>query len=141
MDSRVQIVAILGALVLLFVVLELVRRRRLLERYALLWLAAGVALLGLAIWRDGLDVVAEALGIATPTNAMFFVALGAIVLLLLHFSVAVSRLTDQSKVLAQRLAILEERTRAPEAGAADPVTDREELPAGSDPLSTAGPRG
>ena len=111
MDSRVQIVAILGALALLLVVLELVRRRRLLERYALLWLAAGVGLLGLAAWRDGLDVVAEALGIATPTNAMFFVALGAIVLLLLHFSVAVSRLTDQSKVLAQRLAILEEQVR------------------------------
>jgi hypothetical protein len=42
---------------------------------------------------------------------MFFVALGAIVLLLLHFSVAVSRLTDQTKVLAQRLAILEEQVR------------------------------
>jgi hypothetical protein len=111
MDTRIQIVAVLGALGLLLFVLELVRRRRLLERYALLWLGAAIVLLGLSAWRDGLDVVAEALGIAAPTNAMFFVALGAIVLLLLHFSVAVSRLTDQTKVLAQRLAILEEQVR------------------------------
>jgi hypothetical protein len=134
MDSRVQVVAVLGALALLFVVLELVRRRRLIERYALLWLGAAVVLLGLAVWRDGLDVVADALGIAAPTNAMFFVALGAIVLLLLHFSVAVSRLTDQSKVLAQRLAILEEQARdarvqTADAGDADRRTARE--PAGT----------
>jgi hypothetical protein len=134
MDSRVQIVAVLGALALLFVVLELVRRRRLIERYALLWLGAAVVLLGLAAWRDGLDVVAEALGIAAPTNAMFFVALGAIVLLLLHFSVAVSRLTDQSKVLAQRLAILEEQVRGSAADGDAPVADAEHVsrePAGT----------
>src|SRR5687768_16586367 len=105
MDDRIQIVAILGALALLFVVLELVRRRRLLERYALLWLASCMALLGLAAWRDGLDVVADALGIAAPTNALFFAGFGAILVLLLHFSVAVSRLTDQTKVFAQRLAL------------------------------------
>ena len=63
MDVRIQIVAIAGAGLLLFIVLELVRRRRLLERYALLWLAAGVVLLFLSAWRDGLNVVADALGI------------------------------------------------------------------------------
>ncbi|MEA2272038.1 MAG: hypothetical protein QOI98_746, partial [Solirubrobacteraceae bacterium] len=48
-------------------------------------------------------------GIAYPPNALFFVAFAFVLLLLLHFSVAVSRLTDQTKVLAQRLALLEER--------------------------------
>jgi hypothetical protein len=132
MESRIQIVAVLGAAALLLVVLELVRRRKLLERYALLWLAAGVVLLAMSAWRDGLDVVSEALGIAVPTNALFFTAVGAILLLLLHFSVAVSRLTDQSKVLAQRLALLEEQVRddrqrrgLPEPTAdVEPVRDR-----------------
>jgi hypothetical protein len=109
MDVRVQIVGIIGAVALLLTILELVRRRRLLERYALLWLLAGVVLLGLAIWRDGLEQLATLVGIASPPNALFFVAFGFVLLLLLHFSVAVSRLTDQSKVLAQRLALLEER--------------------------------
>jgi hypothetical protein len=108
-EIRIQIVAIVGAGALLLAILELVRRRRLLERYALLWLFSGVVLLGLALWRGALEQLALLVGIAYPPNALFFVAFGFVLLLLLHFSVAVSRLTDQSKVLAQRLALLEER--------------------------------
>lgn len=109
MDARIQVVAILGAAALLLVVLELVRRRRLLERYALLWLLSSVVLLGLAIWRGVLEEIAEAIGVAYPPNALFLIAFLFILLLLLHFSVVVSRLADQTKVLAQRLAQLEAR--------------------------------
>ena len=124
MDTRLQIVAIVGALALLVVVLELVRRRRLLERYALLWLLSASVILGLAIWSGALERIAEALGIVSAPNALFFVALGFILVLLLHFSVAISRLTDQSKILAQRLAILEERLRQTQAGVeAEPAGD------------------
>lgn len=111
METRVQIVAIVGALVLLVVVLEMVRRRRLLERYALLWLFSALVLLGLAVWRGALEQVAHAVGIYSPPNALFFIAMGFILVLLLHFSAAVSRLADQSKVLAQRQAIIEEQLR------------------------------
>jgi hypothetical protein len=109
MEDRIQIVSIVAALFLLFVILELVRRRRLLERYALVWLGSGLVILGLAIWRGALTDLAETLGIAYPPNALFVIAFGFVLLLLLHFSLAVSRLADQSKVLAQRLAMLEER--------------------------------
>jgi hypothetical protein len=125
MDNRIQIVAILAGAALLLGVLELVRRRRLLERYALGWLAAATLLLGLAIWRGALGGLADLVGISYPPNALFFVAFGAILLLLLHFSVAVSRLQDQSKVLAQRLALLEERIRGVE-GAGEPADEPEE---------------
>lgn len=114
MQARTQIVAIIGAAVLLLVVLELVRRRRLLERYALLWLLSAVVLLGLASWRNGLEKVARTIGIVYPPNALFLIGIGFILLLLLHFSSAVSRLSDQTKVLAQRLALLEERVRRSE---------------------------
>jgi hypothetical protein len=111
MDSRVQIVAIVGAVCLLLMVLELVRRRALMERYALLWLLSAVVILGLAVWQDALNVIARQMGIVSAPNALFFVAVAFILLLLLHFSAAMSRLSDQSKVLAQRQAILEERLR------------------------------
>jgi hypothetical protein len=111
METRVQIVAIVGALALLGVVLEMVRRRRLLERYALLWLLSAVVILGLAVWRGALEQVAHAVGIYSPPNALFFVAMAFILVLLLHFSAAVSRLADQSKVLAQRQAIVEQQLR------------------------------
>jgi len=109
--DRLQLVAIFAAAGLLFVVLEMVRRRRLLERYALLWLGAAAVVLGLACWSNALERLAKALGIIEAPNALFFVALGFIVVLLLHFSAAVSRLSDQSKVLAQRLAIMEQHVR------------------------------
>jgi hypothetical protein len=124
-DVRIQIVAIVGAALLLLTILELVRRRRLLERYALLWLFSGVVLLGLAVWRGALEQLALLVGIAYPPNALFFVAFAFVLLLLLHFSVAVSRLTDQSKVLAQRLALLEERVGPARAGRTAPAGDGE----------------
>lgn len=111
MDSRIQILSILGAAALLVVVLELVRRRALLERYALLWLLSALGLLVLAVWRDGLIYLADLAGIVSAPNALFLLAFGAILVLLLHFSVAVSRLADRSKLLTQRVALMDERMR------------------------------
>jgi hypothetical protein len=125
MDSRLQVVAILGAVALLLIVLEMVRRRRLMERYALLWLFSAVVILGLAVWQEALNVLARSMGILSAPNALFFVAMAFILLLLLHFSAAMSRLNDQSKVLAQRQAILEERLREVESARARAAGDDE----------------
>jgi hypothetical protein len=114
MQTRMQIVAILCAAALLLIVLEMVRRRRLMERYALLWMLSAVVILGLAIWQEALNVIARQMGIISAPNALFFVAVAFILLLLLHFSAAMSRLSDQTKVLAQRQALLEERLQQAE---------------------------
>ena len=111
LDSRVQIVAVLITVLLFGLVLELVRRRRLVERYALLWMLAAVALLVLAIWRDLLEIGSDFLGIAVPANALFLVAFAVVFVLLLHFSVATSRLGDETKILAQEVARLDEELR------------------------------
>jgi hypothetical protein len=109
MQPRMQALAILAAVVLLVIVLEMVRRRRLMERYALLWMFSALVILALAVWQGALNRLAELMGIYSAPNALFFVAVGFVLLLLLHFSAAMSRLSDQSKVLAQRQAILEQR--------------------------------
>ena len=109
MEVHLQVVAILGSTALLLVVLELVRRRRLLERYALVWLGVAVLLILLSAWNGLLTGAASLIGISYPPSALFAIAFGFVILLLLHFSIAVSRLHDQSKVLAQQLALLEER--------------------------------
>ena len=124
MDNRLQVVAILGAFALLLIVLEMVRRRRLMERYALLWLFSALVLLALAIWRDFLETIANTIGIVYPPNALFVIAFGFVLVLLLHFSIAVSRLADQSKVLAQRVALLEERQHRGEAEGAAGETEK-----------------
>jgi hypothetical protein len=130
MELRIQIVAVVATGALLLVVLELVRRRRLLERSALVWLFSALALLALGAWGGLLETVAKAIGIFYPPSALFVIAFGFILLLLLHFSVAVSRLTDQTKVLAQRLALLDERQRSLEesTGLAEERDDHEPAP-------------
>ncbi len=132
MQARIQLVAILGSAALLLTVLEMVRRRRLLERYALLWVLSAVVLLALAIWSDALAKISHAIGVIYPPNALFFIAIGFILLLLLHFSSSVSRLGHQSEMLAQRQALLDERLRRQEG-----LSDESEPPDLSSVLAPA----
>lgn len=120
LDGTLQIVTITGSAVLLLIVFELVRQRRLMERYSLLWLFAAGVLLVLAIFGELLTSLSNAVGIQTPSNALFFVMLGFVILMLLHFSASISKLNDEVKVLAQRHASNEERLRRLE-GAGEPA--------------------
>jgi hypothetical protein len=107
---RVSIVGAIASVLLILVVLELVRGRRLKERYALLWLATGVVLLVLSVWRDGLNTIAGWVGVSTyPPAVLFAVATLFILLVLLHYSTVISKLTDENVDLAQRIALVEER--------------------------------
>ena len=127
LETRVQIVAIAGSALLFFFVLELVRRRRLGEPYAILWLLAAAVLLVLSIFDGLLDELAELVGIATPANALFVVGFGFILVLLLSFSSVVSRLSRENKLLAQELARLSrEREGAKTQGT--PEDERQESP-------------
>ena len=121
---RVSIVGVAASLLLILVVLELVRGRRLKERYALLWLATGIVLLVLSAWRDGLNTVAGWLGVTGyPPAVLFAVATLFVLLVLLHYSTVISKLTDENVELAQRIALLEERV-----GRADPASARPRPP-------------
>ena len=92
---KVSIAASIASIVLILVVLELIRSRRLRERYALLWLLTGIAR-----W----------VGVETyPPAILFAVASFFILAVLLHYSTVISGLSDQNSILAQRLALLESR--------------------------------
>jgi hypothetical protein len=108
----VSVVAAIASVGLLLVVFELIRSRRLRERYALLWLATGVVLLVLSAWRSGLNTIAGWVGVTGyPPAVLFAVATLFILLVLLDYSTVISKLADQNTVLAQRLALLEQRLR------------------------------
>ena len=109
METRIQLVAVAATGGMFFLVFELVRRRRLMERYALLWLFSTAVLLGLAVWKNLLQRVASTVGIYYAPSALFVIAFGFVLAMLLHFSLVISRLADQNKVLAQRLGLLQER--------------------------------
>lgn len=108
----VTIAGVVASLVLVAVILELIRSRRLRERYALLWLLTGLVLLALSAWRGGLNTIAGWAGVTGyPPAVLFAVGLLFIILVLLHYSTVISKLADQNTVLAQRIALLEARLR------------------------------
>jgi hypothetical protein len=125
--TRIQIVAVAVTGGLFFLVFELVRRKRLMERYALLWLFSTFVLLGLAVWKGLLERVASTVGIYYAPSALFAVAFAFVLAMLLHFSLVISRLADQNKVLAQKLGMLQERISGLEAevAATRGVSDRD----------------
>jgi len=105
---KVSLAATAASLVLVLVVFELIRSRRLRERYALLWLVTGIVLVVLSAWRGGLNTIAGWLGVrGYPPAVLFAVGLLFVILVLLHYSTVISRLSDQNVILAQRLALLE----------------------------------
>jgi cell division protein FtsW (lipid II flippase) len=107
---KVSIAASVASVVLLLVVFELIRSRRLRERYALLWLLTGTVLLVLSAWRSGLNTIARWVGVETyPPAILFAVASFFILAVLLHYSTVISNLSDQNSLLAQRVALLESR--------------------------------
>ena len=111
---------------------ELIRSRRLQERYALLWLATGVVLVALSAWRGGLNTIARWFGVSSyPPAILFAVGLLFVILVLLHYSTVISKLSEQNTILAQRLALLESRSpsarpalarNTPGRGARSPAT-------------------
>ena len=107
---KVSIAATVVSLLLVLGVFELIRSRRLRERYALLWLLTGGVLVVLSAWRGGLDTLAGWFGVrGYPPAVLFAVGLLFVILVLLHYSTVISRLSDQNVILAQRLALLESR--------------------------------
>jgi len=111
-----QRIAVIVTLLFLVLVIELVRRRRLVERYALLWITAALVLVVLAVWNGALNWIADSLGILSPPNALFLIGVGALFVLALHFSVAFSRLSEETKILAQEVARLDREQRRIRAG-------------------------
>lgn len=109
----ISVAGAIASFALVLVVLELVRSRRLRERYALLWLATGGTLTALSAWRHGLNTIAGWLGVrGYPPAVLFAVGILFIIAVLLHYSTVISRLSDQNVLLAQRLALLEQELDA-----------------------------
>ncbi|MGF1506504.1 MAG: DUF2304 domain-containing protein [Anaerolineae bacterium] len=109
-DARIHLLSIAGLLVMILVVLEMVRRRRLREDYSLLWLGAFGVIIVLAILRDALlERIAAIMGIYEAANAMFVIGFALLVLVLFQFSIVITRLARENKQAAQHIALLTQR--------------------------------
>ena len=101
-----QYIAIFVSISLFLYILYLVRKKKIKEEYSLLWLSSGFVFIVFSIWRHGLEFFAKLIGIAYPPAALFLILLLAIFLILIEFSINISRLKEENKILAQELAML-----------------------------------
>ncbi len=126
--THLTIVGMILAVAIVMGIIWLIRRRRLQERYAIIWICAAAGVLVFGIWTDALDVLANVTGIAYPPSALFLVVAIFLVLMLLHNSVTLSRLSSQNEALAQRIAMLDEALRRSGGGEDSSDRVREPLP-------------
>jgi hypothetical protein len=126
-NQRAEVIAL--AVVICILIFELLRRRRMLERYAIVWFVAGVCVLVLALWKGLLTTLSHAAGIYYPPSALFAVTFIFVLVMLVNFSTTVSRLSEQNNKLAQRLALLQRR-----------LEDRESTTPGKDAAPDRPPR-
>ncbi|MBU1615923.1 DUF2304 domain-containing protein [bacterium] len=109
MGIQFRIIVLIGGLGLVLFVFNLVRKRKLRETYSLLWLLTGFVLLFLSIFQDLFwDRFSRLIGIDYPPSALFLIGMGFLFLIVLHYSVALSRLSEQNKELTQEFTILKD---------------------------------
>jgi hypothetical protein len=125
----VKAIAVTVSVSIFIVIIELIRRNRLKERYSLIWLAASAVLMVFSLWRGLLHFIAQSLGIYYPPSFLFLLAILFLLALLLHFSVILSSLSEKNKRLAQEVALLKEKLNSPDGkdkpgDAGQPARDR-----------------
>lgn len=102
---KIQIITGTISILLLIIVFELIRRRRLKEEYSLLWLLSSIIILLFSIFPGLLDIISQLLGMYYLTT-LFVISFLFLLLIVLHFSTVISRLSSMNKELTQELSIL-----------------------------------
>ena len=101
-----QVIAGVVSLLVMALIIELVRRRKLREEYSILWLAGGLLMVLTAVHTKFVNWLAGILGIQHPAYSVFVLALFVGLVLAVHFTVVLSKLTAQNWRLTQEIALL-----------------------------------
>lgn len=105
MTTQLKILSAFIGVSLFIYIIELVRRKKLREEYAWVWLLTGLMIVVLAVWYDLLLYVSGLMGGVLPSALLFFFGLLFLLFITLHQSIKISNLTDDVKKLAQELAL------------------------------------
>lgn len=106
--EKIQVIAIITSILFLLYIARLIVKGKLREEYAFVWVLCTAVLILFSFWREGLEVAAKIFGIYAPPNLIFTGAIFALIIYIVHLSVTVSKLQEQTKILAQELAMLKQ---------------------------------
>ena len=105
----IQIFSIIFSIFLLVLIVSLIRKKKIREEYAILWIAIFVMFLVLSIFRGLIDKFSSLLGIQYQPAALFLILFACLFLLVFHFSIVISDMKKKMNALAMTVSILEER--------------------------------
>ena len=111
MDIKIQIIVVVGVLIALAVIINMIRRKKLELRYALIWILVGVAILVLDCFPNLISWISKQLGIASPVNMLFFFGFCFSLIIIFALTMAMSRMSNRLKELAQETALLNKQQR------------------------------
>jgi hypothetical protein len=120
--SATLILGLTGAIVTLVLLFELLRRKHLREKYAILWMGVAVLTLVVAAVPQTLFWMSDLIGVAVPANLLFFVASMLLLGISVHHSYELGRLEDRTRTLAEEVALL--RLQVQSQSAAEQTSDR-----------------
>ncbi|HDK81692.1 MAG TPA: DUF2304 domain-containing protein [Nitrospirae bacterium] len=106
MTTHQKIFAVLTSSAVFIFILELLRRRRLKEEYSWLWILTGITMIIMVIWYTPLVIISKLIGAVSPVTTLFIFAILFLLVLSIHYSIIISRLTHQVKDLTQEMSIL-----------------------------------
>lgn len=106
MNIRTQVFVIVIAVLALVVLINMIRKRTLELRYALLWMVMGVGVLIFACFPSLTKHLAGALGIGAPINMLFFIGFCFALAIIFSLTVVISRMANRVKKLTQEMALL-----------------------------------
>ncbi|MCJ7813529.1 DUF2304 domain-containing protein [bacterium] len=111
MPLKGRIIVAIITFFLFFIVLNLIRKRRMKIEYSILWLGVSLIIFVMSIWQGLGDRIAYFMGIDYPPALFFLVAVVFILLILLHFSLEITKLKDQLKIVVQELSLLKQAVK------------------------------
>ena len=104
--ERIQIISLISSILFLICIFELIRRKQIKEAYSILWLIFGFIFIFFSIWKKGLDYISTLVGIYYPPAFLFLLLIIAIILILVQFSIVISKQNDKLKKLSQEIALI-----------------------------------
>jgi hypothetical protein len=121
--TKISLISAIGSLILLVVIVILTRQRRIREQYSLIWLAVGFLMLVFSLFKGLLDFIARLAGVYYAPSLLIVLAIFSGLVLGIHFTIVLSRLTENNKKLIQEVGLLKnrlERLEGPRSPAATP---------------------
>jgi hypothetical protein len=105
-ENRLSLLSIICSIILLWFIIHCVKKDRIKEAYALIWIFMGIAFLVISIWPSLMGVIAGLFGIYYAPALMIIILTVMIIFILIQFSIVISRQSERIKVLTQELALL-----------------------------------